>query len=118
MSKISEDVFNSIRRIFPLSKVKREHYVKYRGVRLFFDFFILDLKVLVEVQGSQHTQFTSHFHLDKENFSSQRKRDNLKIEYIENSPELSLVRFNYDEKITDKLVINKIHKAIKRGFYE
>ena len=118
MSKISEEVYTSVKRIFPLSKIKKEHYVRYKGVKLFFDFFILDLKVLIEVQGAQHTQFVNHFHLDKEAFASQKNRDNLKIEYIQTNPELSLVRFNYNEKITDKLVIGKIHKAIKRGFYE
>lgn len=116
MSKIANDIYEIINRLFPLSKIKKEHYVRYKGIKLFFDFFIRDMRVLVEVQGAQHTQFVSHFHTDKEAFNGQKKRDNLKIEYIQANPELSLVRFNYNEKITDKLVKNKIHKAIKEGF--
>lgn len=118
MSRIANEVYDVVKRVFPLSKIKKEHYIRYKGTKLFFDFFIRDLKVLIEVQGAQHTQFTSHFHADKEAFNGQKKRDNLKIEYIQEHPELSLVRFNYDEKITSRLVKNKIHRAIKEGFYE
>lgn len=118
MSKIADTVYMILKKEFSLNIIIKEHYINYKGTRLFFDFFIKDLRLLIEVQGQQHIKFIKHFHLDKEAFVAQKKRDNLKIEYVQENNVLSLVRFNYDEKITKKLVLSKILKAQERGFYE
>ena len=118
MSKIANEVYDALKLLFPLDNVKKEHYVRYKGIRLFFDFYIRPKRLLIEVQGRQHTEFVKHFHVDKKAFDAQKKRDNLKIEYIQENPELSFVRFNYDEKITQILVKSKIYNALKEGIYE
>jgi very-short-patch-repair endonuclease len=117
-SQLARDVFKALKRLFPLNVIQKEHYVYYKNTRLFFDFYIKDLGILVEVQGRQHTDYVHHFHGDKESFRKQKVRDNLKVQYIQENEGLSLVRFYHDEKLTDKKIYNKILKSINRGFYE
>lgn len=107
-------------KLFPSKPIKQvfcEHYVNYKGQKLFFDFYIKKLGVLIEVQGQQHTQFVKHFHRDKEAFLKQKERDNLKIIWAEQEG-LHLVRINYNEKITKSLILKKIKKAMEGNFYE
>lgn len=121
MSKIADDVYEILIELFPKvlsSRVVKEHYVKYEGTSLFFDFLIKELNMLVEVQGQQHTKYVRHFHGDKEGFLKQKHRDNLKIAYIQEPNLYSLVRINYDEKVTKKSMLEKINIAIEEGFCE
>lgn len=120
MSKISDLVYNALKEMFPNNRIIKEYYIKYKNTKLFFDFFIKDLGILVEVQGQQHVKFVAHFHGDKKKFYAQKRRDNLKIEYIEDKPRLRLIRFYYNEKITKDLIMEKIDKALENdsGFYE
>jgi len=118
MSKIADDVYCSLKRLFPRYTIVKEVYVNYEFTRLFFDFFIKEFGIYVEVQGAQHVLFNKHFHGTKENYWAQKKRDNLKVEYIQKNKELSLVRFYYNERLTDDLIMLKIERALDRGFYE
>jgi len=117
MSLISNNIYKLIKEIFPLNTVVKEHYVQFKGVKLFFDFFIKDLGILIEVQGEQHTRFVKHFHGDKRKFMAQKTRDNLKIEYA-NEEGISFVRFNFDEDATKELILSKIMKSLEEGFCE
>lgn len=121
MSKISNEIYDILQEMFPKhlgNRIQKEIYINYKGQKLFFDFYIRELGVYVEVQGRQHTQFVKHFHGDKEAFKAQKMRDNLKIRYVQEQ-EQCLVRFHYDEKITKKLVTKKINKALEGScFYE
>lgn len=120
MSVIATQVHSILNELFPPSPHRRifeEHYVKYKGSRLFFDFYIKELDVFVEVQGRQHVQFVQHFHGEMKNFQAQKYRDNLKIEYVEEN-NMGLVRVYDTEKITKELMLKKINKAIERDFYE
>lgn len=113
-------VLSILNKVFPANPHKRvfsEHYVKYKGTRLFFDFYVKELGVFVEVQGRQHTQFVKHFHGSKEKFLAQKYRDNLKIEYVQEN-EMCLVRIYDTEEVTEELVLHKISKAMETGFYE
>jgi hypothetical protein len=89
-----------------------EWYVNHKGQRLFFDVFIKDLGILIEIQGRQHFKFVKHFHGSLDKFKGQKHRDNLKKEYIQNNENLCLVYF-YDEedKVTEKLVLKRIYEA-------
>ena len=103
----------------PFTRVFCEHYVNYKGQRLFFDFYIKELSCFVECQGQQHTKFVKHFHGEKEKFLAQKYRDNLKIDYVQQI-DMYLVRFNYDEIINKEVVIFKINKVLDSevNFYE
>ena len=118
MSVIATRVLSILNDLFPANPYKRvikEHYVNYKGVKLFFDFYIKELSVLVEVQGRQHVEFVKHFHSDKSGFEKQKRRDNMKLSYTQTNS-LCLVRFYYDEDITEELVLKKINKAMEDGF--
>jgi len=120
MSAIANQVHLMLKKIFPANPHRRvfpEHYVQFKGARLFFDFYVKEMDVFIEVQGRQHTKFVKHFHGTKKNFDAQRYRDNLKLEYVQEQG-MSLARFNYDEKITEELVREKISKAMEGCFYE
>lgn len=112
MSKIADDVYSSIKVLFPFDTIIPEYYIQYKNNKLFFDFYIKSLGILIEVQGKQHTEFVRHFHGDKEKFYGQKRRDNLKMEYCENE-NLTLVYFHDTiDKITNELILNRIYEAM------
>lgn len=121
MSKIANKIYDILNEMFPrlsAPRITKEIYVRYKGQKLFFDFFIKELGVYVEAQGRQHSEFVKHFHGEKEAFQAQKMRDNLKIQYVEEKGQC-LVRFNYNEKITKALVRKKISKVLEgECFYE
>lgn len=91
--------------------------MNYKGQKLYFDFYIKKLDVFIEVQGQQHTKFVKHFHQDKKAFLKQKERDNLKRIWVEEN-DFCLVRINYDEEVTEELILEKIEKAMEGNFYE
>jgi very-short-patch-repair endonuclease len=120
MSYIATQVLSILKGLFPDNPFRQvfcEHYVNYKGQRLFFDFYIKKLNLFIEVQGRQHVEYTSHFHNDRSDFLKQRERDNLKREWIEEN-NYYLARLYYNEDITEDLVLHKIEMAMKGGFYE
>jgi hypothetical protein len=112
MSKIADEVGDCIDSTFKFETVIPEYYVQFKGNRLFFDYYIKSLGVLLEVQGEQHYRFVKQFHGTIEKFYAQKRRDNLKIEYCEQE-NLTLVYF-YDKKdvITEQLLIERIYEAM------
>ena len=112
MSLISNQVYDQIRSIFPLNVIKKEHYVKFKGTKLFFDFFIKDLNVLIEVQGEQHSRFVKHFHNTRKGFLKSKHRDNFKVEYAQENG-IALARIYHNEKITKDLIMKRIYAALE-----
>jgi len=112
MSVIANKVYDLIKELFPYNIIIKEYYINYKGTRLFFDFFIKDLGVYIEVQGRQHFNFVKHFHETKEKFLGQKKRDNLKIEYIQENNKLCLVRFYDGEELDKEKVLYRINEAL------
>lgn len=113
MSKLSTDVKTVLDKIYPANPFKRvfeERYINYKGVKLFFDFFIKELSCFVECQGIQHTKYSKHFHGNAENFKSQKYRDNLKIAYVQEN-NMYLIRIYSNEKISPDMILSKIDKA-------
>jgi len=83
MSKIADEVLAFIKENLGLYTIKYEYFVFYRGVRLFFDFYLPELGLLVEVQGEQHDAFVEHFHIDNAGYMAYKKRDRFKREWAE-----------------------------------
>lgn len=122
MSAIATLAQNFLEKLFPSKPIKqvfREFYVKYKGYKLFFDFYIKSVDVFVEVQGRQHTEFVKHFHGDRKAFLQQRERDNLKRMWVEENGH-HLIRLYDTEEITEKLILEKILRAMdsEDGFCE
>ncbi len=118
MSKQADKVYNILKELFPHNIILKEHYLYYKGTRLFFDYFIKDLGIFIEVQGRQHTEFVKHFHGNKKGYLNHKNRDNLKIQYVEEHERYCLARIFYNEKVSKKAVLKKIKAALesKRGF--
>jgi len=107
MSKIADNVYGLLKRSFPHYTILKEHYVNFKGSKLFFDFYVKELNVLIEVQGRQHEGFVKHFHEDASGFLASKQRDNLKIEYCE-CKDLTLITFTDGEKLSEKNLVKKI----------
>jgi len=107
MSKLAEEVKDFLKGLFPHYIISEEHFVKYNGHKLFFDFYIKELDLLIEVQGRQHDEFVAHFHGDREGYFLSKRRDNAKKAYCQEHG-LKLV------EIRDKSELNK-KKFIKRA---
>ncbi len=112
MSKIADTTYEVLSGLYPSDNIEQEYYVRYKNNRLFFDFRIRSLRLLVEVQGEQHFKYNKHFHNTIENFYAQKRRDGLKVEYCEEN-DLTLVYF-YDkvDKITEELILERIYEAM------
>jgi len=114
MSKQSNDIYDLLVKTFPYSIVKKEYYIKYKGQKLFFDFYVKDFNLLFEVQGRQHSEYVSHFHGNRQGFLETKRRDNLKIQYCQEN-DLDLITINYDEEIiTSDELIEKINSILSR----
>jgi very-short-patch-repair endonuclease len=81
MSRLSEDVRALICQAFPHYKLWTEYYVNFKNTKLYFDFYIPELKIAFEAQGRQHDEFVEHFHGTAFNFQMYRKRDRLKKDW-------------------------------------
>jgi len=113
MSYIATQAQSILDKLFPANPHRRvfaEHFVNYKGTRLFFDFYVKEQLMFFECQGAQHNKFVKHFHGTADNFKAQKYRDNLKIEYVQEN-NLYLVRLFENEELTVDLISKKMHKA-------
>lgn len=78
MSSFEDKIDGLIRQVLPSYRYITQHCVQYNNTKLFFDFYIPDLKLIIEVQGNQHYQFNKFFFKDKKVFRQALHRDNLK----------------------------------------
>lgn len=114
MSKQADDIYDLLIKTFPHLTIIKEHYVRYKGQQLFFDFFIKNYNILIEVQGRQHSEYVEHFHGDRLGFIASKKRDNLKIAYCEDN-NLTFIVINYNEKIeTGAELLRKINEVMSK----
>ena len=107
MSKLSENVYALLKKVFPHYTIITEHFVFFKGTKLFFDFYIKEMGILIEAQGRQHEEFIKHFHGDAGGFLAAKQRDNLKIEYCEKKA-LVLITFDEKEELSTKRLLYKI----------
>ncbi len=84
-----------IKKRFPFSSIYEE--VTLPGLGLVADFFIPDIKVMVEVHGEQHYKFVKRFHKSQAGFIASKKRDRLKQEWCEIN-DVVYVELPFDQK--------------------
>ncbi len=114
-SLLAKSVLQSLKKTFPNTRINSEYYVNYTGQKLFFDFYLPNLSIVVEVQGAQHTEFNPHFHGTAENFKASRKRDRLKGEWCDIN-DMTLVCVNHTEiPIEMSALLQKIEEAQRGG---
>lgn len=112
MSQGSTRIHSLLKEIFPTYRVKTEKYVMYSNTELFFDFYLPELKILIEVQGDQHHSFTKFFHQDINKFRKHQYRDTLKTQWADEQG-LNLITINYKESLT--ISGSELKKLIIRG---
>jgi len=80
-----------------------------KGRLLEYDICIPDLKVLIEYDGRQHSEYVKIFHKNKRNFQNQLKRD-VKKTSIASRMGWKLIRFNHKDKLTSIAVEARLKK--------
>lgn len=115
MSNLSDQVLSVIMEIFPQIKVKKEELVHYKGQRLFLDFWIPQLGLVVEVHGGQHDEFVEMFHGDGEGFRASKKRDSLKEEWAGINGHAFVVVRESEMPISKESLLEKIDVATDNG---
>jgi len=81
MSKLADRMGDLLREVFPFAKIIPEHYVKYKGQKLFVDYYVPSYLIAIEVHGRQHDEFVEHFHKDDRGWRAHRRRDRYKEEW-------------------------------------
>ncbi len=76
------------------------------GTRLNFDFYNANKKVVVEIHGKQHDQYTPFFHKTRAGFVSHIRRDQQKRDFCELN-NIKLVEIYTDSKGSIKKELNK-----------
>lgn len=95
--------------VFPNEIIVNEYQL---GEQLRLDIFCQGYRVGLEYHGVQHFNFVAHFHKTYENFCRAQERDMRKIELCAEQG-ISLAFFNYDEKLTEELVYDRVMEAIQ-----
>lgn len=83
--------------------------------KLFIDIVIKKLRVCIECQGRQHTEFNAHFHRgDEDNFKAQKKKDKAKAEAIVACNYVLVQVFEHEiAKLTKAKLSKRITKALR-----
>jgi len=100
-SNLASKIERFIEEGFPSYTLRKEKYVTYFNTQLFFDFYMPEFKLLIEVQGQQHYSFNKLYHFDITDFNKQQYRDSLKTQWAsENNLKLLILKFDDIELMT------------------
>lgn len=101
----------AIKELFPFADIRQEYKIKNQrtGRTLWLDFYIHGLGISVEVQGSQHEQYSDFFHNGLAGFQRQKNNDGEKALWCEENG-IKLIKVYYNEDITKELLLDKINK--------
>ena len=112
-SNLSKYVESLIKISFKTYRYKKELYVLFQGIQLYFDFYLPELGILIEVQGQQHYKFNKFFHRNNDVFLDQKYRDTLKSQWAAEK-NLKLIQFSYTEipKLTPEIFRQKLISII------
>lgn len=106
-SKFQHETYLEIKKLYVYDMIFEE--VKMPESRLFFDFVIPSIKLVVECQGKQHEEFNTHFHKYREDFIRQQNRDQMKRNFCQIN-NLTLVEVPYGSKRTTAELISEAQR--------
>ena len=112
MSKLSEELYTVFKQLFPEITVKREKHVDYKKQRLFLDFWVPKLSMVIEVHGRQHREFVRHFHEDIAGFRASKKRDALKAEWAAQAGLTMVVIWDDEFPLTKEFLLTRIKESM------
>ncbi len=107
-SKFQHQIYLNLKELYPYDIILEE--VKIPGNRLFCDFVIPSVRLVVECQGKQHEAFNTLFHKCREDFIRQQNRDQLKRDFCETN-NLTLVEIPYGSKRTTAEFISEAQRG-------
>lgn len=96
-SKFQHEVYLELKKLYPHDIILEE--VKIPESRLFCDFVIPSVKLVIEAQGKQHYEFSTLFHQYYIDFVNQQNRDQMKRDFCQQN-NLTLVEIPYGSKRT------------------
>lgn len=98
-SKLHTQVRKLLHELFPLDIINEEVVLpgsKTKGQPLTADFYIHTRRLMIEVHGQQHYEYSPYFHKDRIDFAQGQHRDRLKRSWCENN-NIRLVELPYNE---------------------
>ena len=112
MSQLEDSIYEMLKKAFPNFKIDRQFYINISGHKLFFDFYLPNWNLLIEVQGQQHYNYSSFFHSHEQNFYRSKYRDSLKKEWAKDNGYIfiEINRINFPMNYTD--LIDLIYKEV------
>lgn len=105
-------VFEHCKKLFGEKDVLYQYSPEFLG-QMSYDVFISSQNIAIEYQGKQHFEPVEFFG-GQEHFEQQVKRDKLKKKLSKENG-VNLIYINYNEIISDELILEKIKKSQKRG---
>ena len=99
-SKFQKEVAEQIKKIYPHDIIYYEVYVP--KDRLYLDFFIPTLGMVVECDGIQHDSYVPFFHGDFAGFAQQKDRDYKKLTWCKLN-NLVLIRIKYGQSFASAI---------------
>lgn len=97
-SKLHTQAKELIYSLFPTSVILEEVPVKPRNTVQYFDFYINNIKLVIEVNGEQHYKFNTLYHASAQDFLRQRKNDQDKRDWCELNG-ITLIELPYNEDL-------------------
>jgi hypothetical protein len=95
-----------LQQMYPMDAILEE--VALPGTRLFADFYINRIKMIVEVHGEQHYKYNAHFFNSQKDFLQAKKRDQDKKNWAKLNG-ISLVELPFNEQNKWESIINERH---------
>lgn len=89
-----------IKEIYPCMTLVEELNVPEGKHGFYFDLYLPQLSLVIEIQGEQHFKNNAFFFKNMLEFQKAKRRDELKREWCEHN-ELTLLEFNYNESVHD-----------------
>jgi|688.fasta_scaffold75932_6 very-short-patch-repair endonuclease len=91
--------------VYPFDTIREEILLPgtkttFNKLDLFADFFIPSRRMIIEVNGSQHSTYNRFFHRNKLNFLKAKHRDAVKKQWCDLN-KIELIEFNYNESIDE-----------------
>ncbi len=107
-SKFQHKIYLELKKLYPHDIILEE--IKMPESRLFFDFVIPSVKLVIEAQGKQHEAFNTLFHKYREDFIRQQNRDQMKRDFCQTN-NLTFVEVPYGSKRTTAELISEAQRG-------
>lgn len=106
-SKFQHEIYLELKELYSHDIILEE--VKIPESRLFCDFVIPSVRLVIECNGKQHYEFNTYFHKYHIDFVNQQNRDQMKRDFCEIN-NLVLVEVPYDRKQTTARLISEVQR--------